>query len=421
MLKGLNKYERVICIGIKLVGVVLFCTVLGLIMIVGAYSLPKTKKLEFNIESSAEILLEEGIYPALFPWCTSQVDNFSDALILQEIIYDGNESLTEKAMMNYYITNNSNSTIVALNEYYVHEIKDGYVKKEYSRYWHGYISIYKLFLYFFNLKQIRLILLGINLSMGGCILYICFKKNIYLSVAYFVTLLFLNPIVISHNMFFSNIYIIMNLALVLADLFIRKGFNIYLAFTFIGCFACYYDLLSYPFCTLGIPLIYIISTKCNSEKPRDSVMEVLGMVFSWGFGYAGIWVSKWIVGSVILKRNLFKEAYDVVKLRTSRDIAGTDFTTKDLFLSLLNNLRNSPIWIIFLIINLILIGILMKKNMLFKALYHGIPYMVIIGLVLLWLFVKGNHSYLHSFFTYRELSTVCFAVLCLFGYSQMKT
>lgn len=163
----MNKYERVICIGIKLVGVVLFCTVLGLIMIVGAYSLPKTKKLEFNIESSAEILLEEGIYPALFPWCTSQVDNFSDALILQEIIYDGNESLTEKAMMNYYITNNSNSTIVALNEYYVHEIKDGYVKKEYSRYWHGYISIYKLFLYFFNLKQIRLILLGINLSMGG--------------------------------------------------------------------------------------------------------------------------------------------------------------------------------------------------------------------------------------------------------------
>lgn len=410
-----------ICIGIKLVGVVLFCTVLGLITIVGAYSLPKTKKLEFNIESSAEILLDEGIYPALFSWCTSQVDNFSDALILQEIIYDGNESLMEKAMMNYYITNNSDSTIVALNDYYVHEMKDGYIKKNYSRYWHGYISIYKLFLYFFNLNEIRHILMGINLLMGGCTTYICFRKNLYVGVAYFITLLFLNPIVISHNMFLSNIFIIMNLALILVDLFVRKGYNIYLAFTFIGCFACYYDLLSYPLCTLGIPLTYIISTKCNREKPGDSVMQVLGMAFSWGFGYAGIWVSKWIAGSVILNRNLFKEAYEVVRLRTSRDIAGTDFTTKDMFLALLNNLKNSPIWIIFLITIFIMIGILIKKNLLFKALYWGGPYMVIIGIALLWLFVKGNHSYLHSFFTYRELSTVCFAVLCLFGYPQVKT
>lgn len=405
---------------VKLCTCVFVCTFLGTILIVFAYALPKTESLKQNIVLSSELLLEEGVYPSLFPWCMSQVDNYTDALILHEIAYDGNEPIVEKALMNYWIGNNKDLLIVTLNDFYAKGRKEGYLKVDYSRYWHGYVVFLKPLYYFFSLREIRIMLLIINILMSAYSFFVSLNRNRYLGISFLVTLLLLNIIVISHNMFFSVIFIVMNLGFIIVAKFLSKeNGDIYTAFTVIGCIASYCDLLSYPLITLGIPLVFFIAA--NKEEVGKKLAETFLIAFSWGIGYFGMWISKWIVGSILVRKNLFSSAFAMIKLRTSRDVEGTHYTAYTVLNWLLRNLKNNPAWIIFIIICLVMIVISLTKKVIPNVIKNGFPYFAVILISLMWLLFKMNHSFQHSFFTYRELSTVCFAVLCLLGYSQMKT
>ena len=55
-----------------------------------------------NVMQSQDIFVKEGIYPMALPLSFSQLDNYTDALILLESGYDGDESLIDKALLNYH-------------------------------------------------------------------------------------------------------------------------------------------------------------------------------------------------------------------------------------------------------------------------------------------------------------------------------
>lgn len=69
-------------------------------MLIGAYSL-LIAPIENHVNSSAAIFEEEGAYPSLFSWSTSQLDNFTDAVMLLEAADDTANSAINKAMLVY--------------------------------------------------------------------------------------------------------------------------------------------------------------------------------------------------------------------------------------------------------------------------------------------------------------------------------
>lgn len=75
--------------------------------------------------------------------------------------------------------------------------------------------------------------------------------------------------------------------------------NMCYVFLIIGMATSYVDFLTYPFVSLGIPLVIWLILD-NEEK----VIQKLGkMVWNSGFwcaGYAGMWAGKWILGSILL-------------------------------------------------------------------------------------------------------------------------
>ena len=195
--------------------ILLLMAILSSFLLVCIYSLPLSSKFEENIQSSAEILVGEGRYPSPYSWCFSQCDNFSDALIIQEIGYKGSESNLEKTFMNYYYKING-STIDYMEASLDNTTNSYEVEKmPYSRYWHGYSLVLKPLFYFFNIYQIRILNLVIVAFLSFLCLYLMYKKSLGLAIAYLSSILIMNPLVIAHSMFFSTIYLMTQIFLII--------------------------------------------------------------------------------------------------------------------------------------------------------------------------------------------------------------
>ena len=134
--------------------IMLVCLVLsgaiGTLLMCGVYSLPM-EKIEENVTKSAYELKKESTYRSLFSWCTSQLDNFTDSIMLLESSYNKSDSIINRAMLNYrgkvedpeYI-----DPYDTLIKHYVEE-KEYTNTTQYPRYWHGYLVIVKPLLLFF--------------------------------------------------------------------------------------------------------------------------------------------------------------------------------------------------------------------------------------------------------------------------------
>lgn len=77
--------------------VVIACIILSF----AGYALPVTENLTRNVITSAKQLMEEGDYPRVMNINNSELDNFTDAVILNISSYHGEERLTEKIFANY--------------------------------------------------------------------------------------------------------------------------------------------------------------------------------------------------------------------------------------------------------------------------------------------------------------------------------
>lgn len=76
-----------------------------------------------------------------------------------------------------------------------------------------------------------------------------------------------------------------------------------MAFLIIGMLTSFFDFLTYPLFTLGMPLILIsvLGTFSSVQKLCDIVKNSI----FWGIGYGGMWCGKWMVGSILTGDNLF--------------------------------------------------------------------------------------------------------------------
>ena len=132
---------------------VLGSAVLGTALL-AACSLIPAERLQQHLVESAELMQEETLYQKITPLCTSQLDNFTDSIMLKTAADDTQDTPLRRAMMAYSGTISGMDAYSSLIAHYVqgqpYEGSSGYY-----RYWHGYQIWLRPLLFLMNYRILR--------------------------------------------------------------------------------------------------------------------------------------------------------------------------------------------------------------------------------------------------------------------------
>ena len=375
-----------------------------------------------NLQASVASFSEEASYPEIIRhYKGGQLDDCTDALILNIAGYDGNESVLIRAMANYRTTT-GNDPCADLRSF---QKKNGEVSvKEYTRYWFGNLFFIKLMLLFFDYSDMQMWNQMIQIGLLVYVIYLFIKRKMEkFCIPLLLSVFLLMPVIIPLSLQFSSVYYITLITMILiihsSGTFIEKmqGGGYLAIFACVGIITNWLDLLTYPLLTLGMPLVLIllIAGEKGEEVRVDTIMK---LSIAWGAGYGGMWILKWALASVILGRNVFKEAFYQITFRVSQEYNGNYITRPGVVKRNLGVIENFPyltICIAAFIYGIIrILNVIRKKRVKIKFFRKtAISYIFIASMPFIWYGVLVQHSWMHVWFTYRNLAISDFSIFTL--------
>lgn len=389
---------------------ILCAILLGTVLLTTVQLLP-IRNIQENVQRSAVVFQTEGSYPDLFSWCSSSLDNFTDALILLTSSDDAPDTALNRAMYSYNGWIDDLSPAERLVAHYVDGI-DFTEHGSYARYWHGYQVLLRPLLEIFDYQQIRILngLVQLLLCLAVCWLMYRKKKAAY-AVPYFIGYLMMMPLALADSLQFSPCYYIYTigcLVLLCCNDAQRKKCAGFL-FLNLGLAIAYFDFLTYPIATCGVPLlVYLMLTQSASFE--EQIRQIIRCVFCWGIGYAGMWSSKWVLATWITGTNVLQSAQNAAAFRTSHGYAGAHYT---MISCITQNIRIF-IWTPFFLLFLGFLVYVLLKSASYKSRSSRTPLYGFAALLPLgWYTALMNHSSIHSWFT----SKACIVILLAIGFA----
>ena len=172
---------------------------------------------------------------------------------------------------------------------------------------------------------------------------------------------------------------------------------------------------------MGIPLIVYILL--NEKTVKRYLFDIFKFSFAWGLGYGGMWIGKWILSDAILKTNVIGDGIRSLIYRASGDTFAEIGDADSSFVHTV--LKNCSV------LNVITIEAFVFGFMIFAIFLHYknkpeinlsriIPIISVSVYPFIWYFVVRNHSVIHPWFEYQELTVSVFGLLCLFGLIGVK-
>lgn len=387
-------------------------------LLLSALCMLPSGSMDRNLEKSADTFAEEGVYPELFSWCTSQLDSTTDALILLISACDSDESPIIQAMSG---TRNTLSSVEAASDelaahYGAGTPFDG--SEPYYQYWHGYQLIIRPLLSLMSYPSIR-VLNGI--VQTGLLIFLCFlmhRKGLRRYVLpYIVSVLMLMPLALAMSLQFSSCYYILTLgSIVLLLMQDCPDRLVGLLFLYIGIATAFFDFLTYPVATLGIPAVFYVCLLRDMDI-RNTFCRGVKVCFSWAAGYIGMWAGKWLIGSLILGENVL--ALAAGKL-VERSIGETEHRLLHSIRAALSaNVRSflhTPVTILVIALALCLLVRLIFELRAGKA---GIgqtgriffPFAILAIIPIAWYIVTAQHAVIHHWFTHKGFVVSVFSGL----------
>ena len=366
--------------------------VLGTLLMFGVYNLP-IERIDNNVSKSAYELNEEDVYYSLFSWCTSQLDNFTDSIMLLEASDKSPDTTINRAMLNYrgkIADPEYKDPFDTLIKHYVDK-KDYTSTKKYPRYWHGYHVVLKPLLLLFSYKTIRIINLCVQISLVvfSCVL-MKIKGLMHIIIPYIISYLMLMPVALAFSLQFSACFLIFSIGniviLLLSNVLERYVFYIFL---FLGIATSFLDLLTYPIVTFGMPIILTLSVLYKLDLESKLVI-VIKSALLWVLGYSQVGSEHAII---------------------SRESSVT--TNLDAFF-------NTPVTVVFIIfcvisiISIIWLLVKFRRTIIYVDVMRNVfLYFLISVTPLVWYSVVVNHSCVHFWFTNKNLVIMVFGILVL--------
>lgn len=392
--------------GLGLYLTMLLCFVLS---VVGVLFIPRTA-IEENVLSSSDLLLEEGDYPYKFrDYSIFYLDNFTDALMLNISVSADNSHPLNAAMMCYYYGATAWSEGENLKKSASKHL-DYLEKNLYGRYWQGYQVILRPLLCFFDLSCIRQInVMLMWLLVAYCLYLVGTKIGCIESLLLLFALLRVNLPIIPYSLQYSNcFYQMLFYCIILLNFpfFSNRIINWALTFFAIGGLTEFFDFLTTPQVTLGIPLILTILAY-NYERPY---FRFFVASFCWAFGYGLLWASKWVLGYCLTGFDFLSNASSAAKERISDSIGTTRITFEYLFSRKISSLE-LYVWLILVLLVIgIVVWALRQPNGPLRLKRYS--WLLLVALIVpVWYVILLNHTVEHLWFTRRALLVTLFALL----------
>ena len=391
---------------------VLACILVGTLLLFAVYAIP-TAPMEDNMASSAAYLAETGKYPVLHSWCTSQLDHFTDSIILLNATCGTDLPIPVQAMT---VTQNAVGDLEPFDSMAAHYV-DGQAfdgQHPYYQYWHGYLVFIKPLLLLTDYQGIGIMNLVLQCGLLAVLFWLMVKKGLaHYIPAYLVSFLFLVPVAQAVCIQFATCHYILTLGSILV-LLLADHLDKWEAwlFLYLGIATAYFDFLTYPLATLGVPAVFY----CLVRGPMtvlQSLQRGIKVCFSWGFGYGFMWAGKWAVGSIVTGTNIFTAALSKVAERSSLN-AGPEYGIADSLYANLLAFLSTPALIGALIpaaVCLVLLLLRRRSFRLSRALPILFPFLILALLPIVWYVVTANHSTIHYWFTHKSLVVSAFAGL----------
>lgn len=398
-----------------------------------AYAIPG-ERIRKNVELSASQLEIEGLYPSPFidVWNipSVQLDNWSDSIYLNICYYANEYNLLQSVAGDYQASvagaeNPLECFLMAIRE----EQPENTKLFASARQWTGVNTILRPLLYFFTFPQIRLITqyaLFFLLALTAVIL--SRKAGIAPALFYTASLLSVNLVSASSSANLASSFFWILLCTVAAVyLYPQKADAPVLIFV-AAMGSAYFDYFVVPllsFCVLTPLLLWMGYQNEHIQSGKQGFWTLFKCGVAWISGYAGLWMIKWTFASVVLKENIFLEAFhEATGAVTGWDIAWAAEETTAQFMVSANRLNFSQIFPINLLqgrpagIGLLVIMIFLTVYIVFRSRKTIRQWYWKAGLLLLagfapyaWYTVVYKHSYIHYWFTFRLQAGTLLAVL----------
>lgn len=343
-------------------------------------SIKETSLLQLELEGIfPEVTSLQGEYGDFHSEKPTTLELATDALILKMALYEGDGEGIEQAFRCYSTQ----------------------FQEEYSRYWNGYVVILRALFMIFDYYEIRVINCICQIALFVLIAhYIWKKKGVRYAIAFATSYFLLMPLALIYCLQYTWIYYVAFLALLVyikyIDYWEKDGRYIYLFFL-VGAAAIYFDLWTYPLLTWGLLTVWMVLL----QEEQTACVHIKRVVFSaiaWLIGYAGMWIGKWAVGSLVLGENLFQRAIEEIFVWTSDTVMTLQDRFKSVYLNL--NMYSYKLYLIVILAWFIYLAIKVIKEGAVKNIKA--PSLLLIAISsIVWYIVLADHVTMHHIFTHR--------------------
>ena len=399
--------------------------------LVGTSKIPHSA-IEENIKESVEFYKRRaGIYRVKNKKLYSYIHYYADTRLLNIIYHiDSEDAVKSTLWANYYET-----IPMDINNDFIDAVEESKeANTQYLRYWHGSMLILRPLFIVFNIEQIYLIN-EIALSILALVLLIMlFKKSKKVAIVFLLALILVSSWYVAYCIEYSTTFYVMLIASMIAikidsknkDLADKANSKLFNLFLITGIITCFVDFLTTEMLTLFVPLILVLAIR-KEEKREDTLKNTFKFVIKscilWFVGYAGMWLAKWTLSSLILNINALDYVKDNAMLRINglqglsnhKELYG-NVIGKNIDTIPLMNIINIKIymWEVKAMIAIVLIAVLMfidwknlkKKKFSLIMIFIGImPYLRYL--------ILANHSYRHAMFTFRDQIITIMAILLI--------
>ena len=359
------------------------------------------RAIESHCQTSIAYIVKQGEYPSAYGLPLLKTDNFTDLLMLNEAWCCDDTQPVNASMMNYFFLTYDDNLFKASWQLITQPSKLPQLQ-EYSRYWHGFQVILRPLLMLTDYSKLIIVnCILLTLVALWCLYDVWWKCSpidcMSLALVLLLTAFYAVPLCFQYSvcfyiMFFSVITLLRNKKQRKRN----KEHEICSFFT-IGALTAFFDLLTTPLLTLGIPLLLYL----RSRKQRSRTIGLaVRLSIAWGVGYAVLWLSKCLVAWLLTGHSILNFFMKGVYTRSALGLG-----------SINRLLMAHPLICVVILVMLIVIILLITTHIPFLR-RHG-WLLFIAAMPFLWYAVLLQHSFIHFFFVWRILAVTLLALMML--------
>lgn len=351
---------------------------------------------------------QQGIPQMVGGFSSAQLDNFTSVLILKTAGYVGEESLVRKALGGYRVDAPAGAGQSEWDAFCNYEF--GWNSPSgglsYSRYWHGYTLPLRLLLCVMNVANIQMLLYFAQLALFVWVLFLMSRRGIgRLIPGFFLAYFLLMPFASSICLQYIPVTMLMLLAcaaVLMWDRQIESAIGMPCFFVLLGILTNYFDILTFPLVALGFPITVLLALRLKTDDSFARLFYLTAFCgVGWALGYAGMWVFKWLLVDMISEYSTIYGLMTQMFLRTSDN--GGDLSRLSVVMRNLDVILSKSSYLLVTgVVGLITLVSTVKNKARFDA--RALMLLIVAAVPFVWYLVMSNHSFDHTYYTYRNVT-----------------